>query len=243
MRMTTAAPTPPRDETAAGDPGYFPLFLDLRDKPVLVVGGNSEAAAKAEALCRAGARVTVVAAEVSIAIAARASCGDLVWHRRAFRPADLDGMRLAIVATEDDALAREAVLAARHRGVLVNAVDRPALSDAIMPAVVERGPLRIAISTGGLAPALARDLRARIEAAVPAGYGRLARFCGAWRSRVAARLATRDERQRFWTAVLRGAEARAVLADDETTAGRLIAARLGACPARTPPVDHELSSG
>lgn len=232
MRTPTAAPTVPRDEAAAAEPGYFPLFLDLRDKRALVVGGNSEAAAKAEALCRAGARVTVVAADASIAIAARASCGDLVWHRRAFRPDDLDGMRLAIVATEDDTLARAAALAARRRGVLVNAVDRPALCDAIVPAVVERGPLVIAISTGGLAPALARDLRARIEAAVPEGYGRLARFCGAWRRRVAAQLGSRELRRAFWNAVLNGAEARAVLADDEATAARLIAARLDACARR-----------
>jgi len=101
------------------------------------------------------------------------------------------------------------------------------LCDFIAPAVVERGAVRIAISTGGLSPALARDLRARIEAAVPPGYALLARFCGAWRARVAERLGRRELRRRFWQAVLAGGEAEAALAGDAATADRLIATRLG----------------
>ncbi len=224
--MLTPIPAPPPEGAAADDPGYFPIFLDLRDAPVLVVGGGSEAGAKATALARAGARVTIIAGTVCPEIVALAAAGTLTVRRRAFTPEDLAGMRLCVVAVADAAAAATIAAAARERAVLVNAVDRPGLCDFIMPAVVERGAVRIAISTGGLSPALARELRARIEAAVPSAYARLARFCGAWRGRVAATLGRRELRRRFWQAALAGNEAEAALAGDATEADRLMAARL-----------------
>jgi uroporphyrin-III C-methyltransferase / precorrin-2 dehydrogenase / sirohydrochlorin ferrochelatase len=226
--MLTPTPAPPPEGAAAGEPAYFPIFLDLGEAPVLVVGGGSEAKAKAEALTRAGARVTVIATQACPGIAALAAARALNLRRRDFAESDLEGMRLCIVALADPAATAAITAAARGRGVLVNAVDRPGLSDFIVPAVVERGPVRIAISTGGSSPALARDLRARIEAAVPTGYARLARFCARWRARAAARLRRRELRRQFWQAVLAGGEADAALAGDTAAADRLIAARLGA---------------
>jgi uroporphyrin-III C-methyltransferase / precorrin-2 dehydrogenase / sirohydrochlorin ferrochelatase len=221
--MSTPMPRPSR---SAREAAYFPIFLALRGAPVLVVGGGMEAFAKAEALCNAGALVTVVGDAVCDDIVSLHASGLVALQRRSFEPSDLDHMRLCIVAQEDSNSAAHVAAAARRRGVLVNAVDRPELCDFIMPAVVERGPVRIAISTGGLAPALSRDLRARIDAVVPPAYARLARFCGAWRHEVSARLHDHSLRRRFWEVVLSGAEADAVLAGEEAAAAGLLAARL-----------------
>lgn len=224
MPMPIPAPRP--DAMADTDPCYFPIFLDLRGATVLVVGGDGTAAAKAEALRRAGAMVTVVAATPGEEIATLAAAGAVTLKRRDFVPADLDGARLCIVTLDKVAAIESIVAEARRQGVLINAVDRPVLCEFIMPAVVERGPVRIAISTGGLAPALARELRLRIEAAVPTGYAHVARFCGGWRARVAARLTHPAARREFWNAVLEGSETAALLAGDELVAERLIANRL-----------------
>lgn len=226
MLTRIAGPVPPPDERSKDDPGYFPIFLALRDVPVLVVCGGDDAVAKVEALRRAGARVTVVAAVACDAITSLATAGELVLQQRAFIASDLDGVRLCVVAVEDAIIAKQIVSVARRRGVLVNAVDRPVLCDFIIPAVVERGPLRIAISTNGLAPALARELRRRIDAAVPMAFGELARFCGTWRTRVMTQLRERDTRRRFWESVLNGAEAEAILAGNDAAAARMIEKRL-----------------
>ena len=221
-----STPTLPPDPSVP-EPAFFPIFLALRDTPVLVVGGSIEAFAKVEALRRAGGRVRVVANAVCEEIAALHAAVLIELRRKHFEASDLEGVRLCFVALEDAAAAARVVAAAHRHGVLVNAVDRPDLCDFVMPAVVERGPVRVAISTGGLSPALARELRARIEAAVPVAYGGLARLCGAWRKRVAAQLRDRTSRRRFWEAVIRGAEADAVLAGDEAKAERLLETRLG----------------
>lgn len=221
-----SSPTLPPDPSVP-EPAYFPIFLALRDAPVVVVGGSIEAFAKVAALRRAGGRVRLVATEVCEEIAALHAAALIELRRRDFESTDLEGAWLCFVALEDALAAARVVAVARRRGVLVNAVDRPHLCDFVMPAMVERGPVRVAISTGGLSPALARELRARIEAAVPVAYGGLARLCGAWRKRVAAQLRDRTLRRRFWEAVIRGAEADAVLGGDEAKAERLLETRLG----------------
>jgi uroporphyrin-III C-methyltransferase/precorrin-2 dehydrogenase/sirohydrochlorin ferrochelatase len=207
------------------EPALFPVFLRLAGERVLVVGGGAEAVAKLRVLLPTGADIHAVAPE---------PCEDLrdfdgvTLHERRFAAADLAGARLCIVAVEDEAEAVAIAGAARAAGVLVNAVDRPAQSDCVVPAIVDRAPLTIAIGTGGAAPALARDLRARVEAAVPAGYGALAALCRDWRGRVAAALTDKAARRRFWDAVIDGPEAAAALDGDRAAAERLIAVRLAA---------------
>ena len=203
----------------------FPLFLDLTGACVLVVGGGDAAVAKLRLLLASGALPRVIDPTPSEALMALADERGLVMHRRAFAPSDLDGARVCYVAVEQGAEA--VVAAARQRGVLVNAVDQPALCDFTTPAIVQRGRIAIAISTAGVAPALARAVRARIEAAVPQGYGALAAFCARWRAR-AAETFGREERRRFWDAVLGGPEAEAVLRGDEAEADALVRERLAA---------------
>lgn len=224
----------PLNSVGPAEPGLFPIFLDLSDARVLVIGGGPGAAAKARLLSGAGARILAIAEEPGEDLAALESEGILQIARRPVTDLDFPGARLCYVALDDAGAAAEMVALARRHGVLTNAVDRPALCDFTTPARVERGPVTIAISTGGAAPALARDIRARIEAAVPPNYGALGRFCREWRGRVARAVPDHDDRRRFWDAVLDGPEAAAVLSADMAAAGRLMATRLeeGAGPAR-----------
>ena len=213
-------------ERLPAEPGYFPVFLRLDGERVVLVGGGEEAVAKARLLLGARPELHVFAEHAEEDMATLAAERGFALHRRAPLAEDLAGARFCIVALDDLAEARVAVALARAAGVLVNAVDKPAISDCIVPAIVDRGPVQVAIGTGGAAPALARDLRGRVEAAVPPGYAALARLCRAWRERVAAALPSRDARRRFWDAVMDGPEAEASLAGDAEEAERLIAARL-----------------
>jgi uroporphyrin-III C-methyltransferase/precorrin-2 dehydrogenase/sirohydrochlorin ferrochelatase len=223
--MSLPLETPPKPPER---PPAFPLFLSLAGEHAVVIGGGSAASTKVTMLRRAGARVTVVAERLDEELASLAAAGE-VEHAVARDVSPLDGARLCIAAVDDPAVARRWRDEARKRGVLFNAVDTPELCDFIVPAMVERGPMQVAISTGGLAPALARDLRGRIEAAVPAAYGGLARWCGRWR-RAVADAVPKALRRRFWDAVLDGPEAEAALAGDEADADRRLAARLARPP-------------
>lgn len=217
----------PAEMLEAG-PGYFPVFLRLDGERVVLVGGGEEAVAKARLLLGARPELHVFAADAGEDMAALAAERGFLLHRRAPGAADFAGARFCVVALEDFDAAREVAGLARAAGVLVNAVDKPAISDCIVPAIVDRGLVQVAIGTGGAAPALARDLRGRVEAAVPPGYGALAGLCRAWRERVAAALPGRGARRRFWDAVMEGPEAEAALAGEALEADRLIGVRLAA---------------
>lgn len=141
-----------------------PVFLRLADRACVVVGAGSEAAPRITELVAAGARVTVVAPELGAAAAALADAGRFLHLPRRYRRGDLDGAFLAYAATGDDAVHAAIAADARAAGVLLNVVDRPAWCDFITPAVVRRGALTLAISTGGASPALARRLRLDLEA-------------------------------------------------------------------------------
>ena len=196
---------------------YFPTFFDLQDKPVLLVGGGTAAARKLRLLLKAGAKVTVVAPEVTAEIAVLAR-GTVVWQARPFRASDLAGKALAIAASGVEVVERAVSEAALAQGLPVNVVDRPALSSFITPAIVERDPLVIGISSGGTSPVLARRLRAQIEALLPAGLGRLARFAGSFRGAVAANIHGHGARRRFWERVFDGPIAQHLLAGKEAKA-------------------------
>jgi uroporphyrin-III C-methyltransferase/precorrin-2 dehydrogenase/sirohydrochlorin ferrochelatase len=197
---------------------YFPAFLDLNDRPCLVVGGGAPAARKARLLERAGARLTVVARRAIPEIEDLEAAGALRLVRRGFVAGDVKGCAAVVSATglgEVDARVSEA---ARAAGVPINVVDRPELSSFVAPAIVERDPVVIGISSGGASPVLARRLRARIEALLPARLGRLARFAESFRAAVRATVPDPAHRQRFWTRVFDGPVAEDVLAGREAAA-------------------------
>ena len=197
---------------------YFPAFLDLKDRPCLVVGGGAPAARKARLLVKAGARVTVVAPRLGPEAEDLAAQGALRLVRREFVAGDVGGRAAVVSATGLGEVDTRVAEAARAAGVPVNVVDRPGLSSFVVPAIVERDPVVIGISSGGTSPVLARRLRARIEALLPARLGRLARFAESFRASVRAVIPEPAQRQRFWTRIFDGAVAEDVLAGREAAA-------------------------
>jgi uroporphyrin-III C-methyltransferase/precorrin-2 dehydrogenase/sirohydrochlorin ferrochelatase len=201
---------------------WFPIFVDLKGAPCLVVGGGAVAARKASQLASAGARVRVVAHRIGDAIRAMVERGMLEVSAYDFEPSALDGMRLVIAATDDREFNRRVAEAARLRAIPVNVVDDPGLSSFIMPAIVDRSPLIVAIGTSGAAPMLARVVKARVEAMLPARLGRLAAMMGRSRAEVARAIINPAARRRLWERVIAGPVATRALAGDEAGATRLL---------------------
>ncbi|MGF1640255.1 MAG: siroheme synthase CysG [Rhodospirillales bacterium] len=193
----------------------LPIFLDLRERATLVVGGGEASARKARLLRGAAARVDVVAPGCGETLRAMVEAGEVRLIARSFTAGDVAGRAVVIAATgraDIDASVSEAAIAA---GVPVNVVDAPALSTFVMPAIIDRDPVTVAVSTAGTAPVLARALRARIEALLPANLGRLARFADRFRRAVAGVHPDPAARRRFWERFFAGPIAAAVLAGDE----------------------------
>jgi len=180
---------------------YFPVFFDLREQPVLVVGGGAVAERKLRQLLQAGARPTVAAQRVTRTIAAWIEEERVVHHVGPFLPQLLESTRLAFAATSDRGVNRAVHAAAERLGVPVNVVDDPRYCRFISPAVVNRGVVQVAISTHGASPVLARRLRALFERLLPAGLGRVAEAALRLRGH-AQRLLPLAARRRFWEAAL-----------------------------------------
>ena len=176
-------------------PDYFAAFLDLRGRRCLVVGGGEIGERKARTLLQSGAQVTVVSPAVTRGLAALATVGRIVERRRPFRRSDLRGCALAVAATGDPAVDDTVAALARRARVLVNVVDRPERCDFILPSVLQRGELQIAVSTGGRCPALAREIRRRLETLFGPEYTELVARTG--QARRAARAAARTAAARL----------------------------------------------
>jgi len=171
-------------------PDYFPVFLDLRGRRCLVVGGGPIGERKAVALRQYGARVVVVSPTLTPALAVLAGAGGLEHHARAFRRADVRGCTLVVAATGREGVDRAVAAAAHAHRALVNVVDRPVDCDVIMPSVLRRGELQIAVSTGGRSPALARDIRQSLEPLFAADLAGIVERAGHERARGRSRAAT-----------------------------------------------------
>lgn len=150
---------------------YFPAFLNLNGKLCIVVGGGEVAARKVEALLEAGAFVRVISPEVTPALVQLAASGRLEIWAETYRPGQLEGAFLVVAATDDEAVNRLVSQEAFTRSLLVNVVDVPELSNFIFPSVLRRGPLAVAVSTGGASPALAARLRRRLGDWLGPEYG------------------------------------------------------------------------
>ncbi len=138
---------------------YYPVFLDLAGKTVVVIGGGNIAHQKMENLIKVGANVTVVSPDLNEPMAALKAEGRFRHIQREYQPGDLEGYTLAFVATDDRAVNSTVADEGKARGVWVNAVDDPPYCDFIMPGIVQRGDLVIAVSTSGRSPAMARKMR------------------------------------------------------------------------------------
>jgi len=164
----------------------FPLFVELEGRPCVVLGGGAVAERKVTALLAVGAVVHVVSPALSPALAALAAAGRIAHVARPYADGDLAGATLAFAATDDGAVNAAVAREGRARGVWVNAADDPAHCDAILPAVLRRGPITVAVSTGGASPALARAVRERLEHSLPEAYGALAEVATATRRELRA---------------------------------------------------------
>jgi uroporphyrin-III C-methyltransferase/precorrin-2 dehydrogenase/sirohydrochlorin ferrochelatase len=200
---------------------YFPLFADLQGRLVLLVGGGVVAERKARLLREAGADLRVVARESSDYLRH--------WHvANEFESSHFDGAVLAIAATDDPELNQRVAAAGRERNVLVNVVDVAELSSFIVPAIVDRSPLVIAVSSGGVAPVLARQVRERIELLVDESYGALALLLQTWRKRIKGALSDVGQRRRFYERVVSGPVADAIRARRADVAEQVLHRELAA---------------
>ena len=168
--------------------GFYPIVLELRDRPVLVVGGGSVAERKVDGLLQAGARPTLVSPMLSEGLQTHARAGRIRWIDRSYRRGDVAGHALVVVATDDGAVNAEVAAESRAHGVWVNAADDPPHCDFTLPSVLRRGKLTIAVSTGGTSPALARAIREELECYFTDDYRMLADVAGEARRELGARL-------------------------------------------------------
>ncbi|MDR2012346.1 MAG: siroheme synthase CysG [Rhodanobacter sp.] len=182
----------------------YPLFADLRGRPVLVVGGGTIGERKIAALMEAGACVTVGAVDLTPALREWVDHQRITWRAGRFEENWLDDVWLVIAATNDAALHARIAALAQARRVFVNVVDDAALSSFHVPAVIDRAPLTVAISSGGHAPMLARVLRERLEALIDPVWGLLAWMLGDMRTRIRARLPDLAARRRFYARLIDG---------------------------------------
>lgn len=182
----------------------YPLFADLSRRAVLVVGGGAVAERKVAALLAAGAQVTVGAPVLTPALAAQARAGRIAHHAGEFEPRWLDYVWLVVAATDDRALNAQVAELAELRRVFVNVVDDAELSSFQVPAVIDRAPLVVAVSSGGTAPMLARLVREQLEIALDHSLGPLAKLAARLRKRIQRRFPDLGARRRFYTDLLRG---------------------------------------
>jgi uroporphyrin-III C-methyltransferase/precorrin-2 dehydrogenase/sirohydrochlorin ferrochelatase len=200
---------------------YFPVFFDLTGQKVLIVGGGEVALRKISLLERTQALITVVAPEIAPELMARAAAGTLKLAIREFEPTDLDGARLVIVATSRRAVNRWIANLSESRNIPVNVVDDAQASRFIVPAIIDRDPVLLAVSTGGASPVLARRLRERLEALIPAKIGELASWLKALRRTTREKLRDTDERRRFFEAIVDGPAAQRFVEGDAQGARRI----------------------
>jgi precorrin-2 dehydrogenase/sirohydrochlorin ferrochelatase len=205
----------------------YPLFALIEDRACLVVGGGAVGERKVRDLLVAGARVTVVSRELTPGLAEMAAQGRLIFIQGDFTPQHLDGMMLVVGATDDLEVNREVSTAAQARGLLVNIVDAPDLCTFIVPAQVRRGPLTIAVSTGGASPALARKVREDLEQHFGLEYGRYLRVLQAVRDQVLARRRSHPENQRLFQGLVAGPLQAAIARADRPRALAILEKALG----------------
>ena len=196
----------------------FPLFFKLDNRKVLIVGGGDVALRKADLLSRAGAAITIVAPDICEELQAllQDDKHELIYEH--YNKKYMAGARVIIAGTDIEALNHQVHADATELNIPVNVVDTPPLCDFIFPAIVDRNPIVIGISSNGKAPVLARLLRARLETLIPQGYGKLAKLAGDFRAEVKTKIPTLTGRRQFWERAFEGQVSELMFAGNETQA-------------------------
>ena len=198
---------------------YLPIFLDVKGKKCLVVGGGDVAFRKTEFLLNAGASVTIVSPEIAPELA---KLSGITHIAERFEISHLDGYALVIAATDEEDTNELVSREAKLRNMLVNIVDNPRLCSFIVPSILDRSPIVVAFSSGGASPVLIRMLRGTLETMIPAAYSKLASFSARFRSLVKTRVTNPAKRRIFWEKVFEGPIAEKVFADDEAAAESML---------------------
>lgn len=183
---------------------FLPIFLDLKQRRCLIIGGGDVATRKVRLLSKAQADVVVIAPSLSEELQKLAQNGAIECRLDVFQPAQLEGFTLVIAATDQREVNQQIATACHERGIQVNVVDKPESGSFIFPSVIERAPIQIAVSSGGASPVLARLLRTRLETLIPNTYGQLASLVENFRAKVKEKLAKPQQRRIFWENTLQG---------------------------------------
>jgi siroheme synthase-like protein len=181
---------------------YYPIFLDIEDRPVVIIGGGEVCARKAETMMKYGARVTVVSPELTPEIETWAREGKLVVRRKHYEAADLGEANIVIASTDDTGVNEQIAADCRARRIPVNVVDVTPLCEFIVPAIIEKGSVQIAVSTGGKSPALARTLKEDLQRTIGPEYAEVNDVMGTLRESAKAVLPTDIDRKRFFDGII-----------------------------------------
>jgi len=186
---------------------YLPIFVNIKDKHCLIIGGGAVAARKADLFIKSGAIVTVIAPELKTEMKYHLSHGDIVWQMGMFSAELLSTLtkpKYVISATDDEETNQAVYHYCQKHDIPVNVADQTEYCDFILPAIVDRAPMTIAVSTGGRSPVLARVMKARLETMIPAGFGRLTDLVGRYRQKVKDSISDIEGRKVFWEKMLSG---------------------------------------
>lgn len=204
---------------------YLPLFLDIKNKPCLIVGGGVIAERKVSILARAQASITIIAPDITAEIK-RMLGKQITWQEKKFTIDDLENnssnYQIVIAATDNRKVNAKVSQLCRDKNILVNTADDSKNCDFILPSIIDRSPVQIAVSTGGASPVLARMLRTKLENCTPASYGHLAKLIEDNRVAVKEKFSTVDQRRKFWEQVLQGPIAELVFANQASAAQNLL---------------------
>ena len=181
---------------------YYPIFIDVENRDVVIIGGGTVCARKAETMLRYGARVTVVSPKFTDEIEAWAKEGLLRIKRKEYDDADLEGASMVIASTDDESVNSRVAADSRRRRIPVNVVDVTPLCEFIVPAIVESGSIQIAVSTGGKSPAVARTLKEDLKKLIGTEYAEINDLLGSLRDDAKRVLPTDTDRKRFFDGIL-----------------------------------------
>ncbi len=201
---------------------YFPIFIDLERQKVVVVGGGETAAQKVRLLLKTDAKITVIASALTAELEGLVTSKQISTIRREFKPADLKSARLVYAATGDQTIDHAVSDEAQKLNIPVNVVDDQDACSFITPAIVDRSPVVVAVSTEGAAPVLAAQIKSRLDAMLPANFGALARFAATLRPVIATRIKNASARRNLWQRIFNSRARTLVLAGHDSAAGQIV---------------------
>ena len=201
---------------------YLPIFYELKEKACTIIGAGGIASRKADLLIMAGAQVTVISPVLGDEMSRYIEAGKVQWLDRPFQDGDLADSFLVIAATSDKSVNEQVAAEALALKIPCNVVDNPDMCSFIMPSIINRDPVQIAVSTGGASPVLARLIRTNLESCTPSAYGKLATLVDNYRNDVKNTFPKVEERRKFWESILEGPVSEHVFAGRNDDARELL---------------------